>query len=268
MRKLSFFIIPFLLLGLFSCQKVIPVKLNPAAQQYVIEAEVNDGPGPYAVSISRTKDFTENNSFEQISGARVIITDVDAKRADTLKEATPGSYRTSVITGVPGRTYTLSVLVNGQTFSASSTMPLQPVTIDSLYAAHSLFGGDDIYMVPVFRDPAGTGNYYRIRQLIGGTEVKGSIVRSDEALDGQTFRSQMFYDTDKDAGNPLITKGIVITAILQCINKQVYDYYRTLQDATGDNSSTPANPLTNITGGALGVFNTCITRTRTATANY
>ncbi len=268
MRKLSFFIIPILLTSVLSCQKVIPVKLNQAAQQYVIEAEVNDGPGPYTVTISRTKDFTENNNFGQIGGARVIITDVEAKKADTLKETTPGAYRTSVISGVPGRTYMLSVLVNGQTFTATSTMPLQPVSIDSLYAAHSLFGGDDIYMVPVFRDPVGKGNYYRIRQFIGGTEVKGSIVRSDEALDGQIFRMQMFYDTDKDAGNPLITKGSMITAQLQCLNKQVYDYYRTLQDATGDNSSTPANPLTNITGGALGLFNTCTSRSRTATANY
>lgn len=263
-----FTIATFAFLTITSCQKVVDVKLNSSAQQYVIEGEITDAAGPYTVTISRTRDFTENNNFEKISGASVIIKDVTANTTDTLRETTAGTYRTVITNGVPGHTYQLSVVVNGKTFTASSVMPMQAVSIDTLYAERSSFGSDDIFMVPVYTDPVGFGNYYRVRQWINGVQVKGSRVRSDEATDGTTYRSQLFYDTDDEAGNPLIHLNDSIRAELQCINKGVYDYFRTLQDATGDNSATPANPLTNITGGALGVFNTCISRTKQSKAVF
>jgi hypothetical protein len=269
MRNIFHFTIAtFAFLTITSCQKVIDVKLNSSAQQYVIEGEITDAAGPYTVTISRTRDFTENNDFEKIGGASVIIKDVTANTTDTLRQASAGTYQTSITNGVPGHTYQLSVVVNGKSFTASSAMPTRAVTIDSLYAAKSTFGSDDIFMVPVYTDPVGMGNYYRIRQWINGVQVKGSRVRSDEATDGTTYRSQLFYDTDVDAANPIIKLNDSIRAELQCINKSAYDYFRTLHDATGDNSATPANPLTNITGGALGVFNACISRTKRSKAVF
>lgn len=257
-----------LVTGAASCQKVINVKLNSAAQQYVIAAEVNDGPGPYTVTVSRTKDFTEDNNFAQVGVAQVIITDETAGITDTLTEAAAGAYRTSKIAGVPGHTYRLSVQVGGQAFSAVSAMPEQAVPIDSVYIRKSDFGGDDIFMIAQYRDPTGTGNYYRARQWVGDSAVKGSRVRSDYATDGQVYRSQLSYDTDEESGNPVIDIGDSITAELQCITRETYDYYRTLRDVTGDNSATPANPLSNITGGALGIFNTCTSRKKSRIAAY
>ena len=68
-------------------------------------------------------------------------------------------------------------------------------------------------------------------------------MRSDDATDGQTYTFQLYYDTGDDAGNPKIHNGDSISAELQCINRGVYDYYRTLRDVTGaSNTATPANP--------------------------
>jgi hypothetical protein len=268
MRTICKILLPALVLTGVSCQKVINVKIKSAVQQYVIEGEITDGPGPYMVKISRTRDFTENNNFDQVSGARVTVRDIEAGTTDTLRETTSGTYHTSKVKGIPGHNYVLGVLVNGQAFTASSVMPVQAIAIDTLYAGRSTFGGEDVFMTAVFTDPPGKGNYYRIRQWVRGLQVNGSRVRSDEATDGFTYRSQLFYDTEDDAGNPLIHSKDSISAELQCLNRQVYDYYRTLQDATGDNSATPANPLSNITGGALGVFNTCTSRKKTAVAIY
>ena len=252
-----------------SCQKVIDVSLNNAEQKYVIEGSVTDGPGPYTVTLSRTKAFTENNTFERISGAQVTITDVTAGNTDTLHDGGTGNYQTGTLAGVRGHAYLLSVVINGQTFTAASTMPAVAVAVDTLYASRPDFGDpNSAFMTPVFTDPVGTGNYYRLRQWVNGIEVKGSRVRGDEVSDGHTYSSQLYYDADDDSGNPKIGQGDSISVELQCINKQVYDYYRTLTDVTGENSATPANPLTNVTGGALGIFNTCTSRRKSAIAAY
>ena len=256
--------IAIVITGASSCQKVIDVKLNSADQRYVIDAEVNDGPGPYTVNISRTKSFAENNTFDRISGGQVIITDVTSNISDTLREASPGVYQTSLLAGVPGHSYRLSVSVGGQIFTANAAMPATAVAIDSLYVRPSAFGGDNIFMIAQYKDPIGIGNYYRARQWVNDTAVQGSRVRSDYATDGIVYRSQMIYETGEESGNPKIKIGDRIEAELQCVNKEVFDYYRTLLDVTGENSATPANPLSNITGGALGIFNTC-TRSRKAT---
>lgn len=261
-------ILILVLLIVTSCQKVIDVKLNNEAPQYVIQGEITDGPGPYFVTISRTKNFSANNTFDKVSGAQVMISDNTANVTETLNETSPGFYQTSLIGGVPGHTYHLSVVINGQTFSATSTMPAQTVNIDTLYAAKS-FTGNEIFATVVFKDPPGKGNYYLLRQWVNGQQIKSTNVRSDDAIDGQTYTVQLRYDNNADSGNPSINKGDSITAELDCINKQVYDFYRTLQAVTGaSNTATPTNPLTNITGGALGVFNTCTSRKKTVVAKF
>ena len=266
MKKLSYLL--FFVISISSCQKVINVKLNDSAQQYVIEGEVTNAAGPYTVSISRSRNFTENNDFDQITGATVLITDVTSSLTDTLRVSSPGKYSTSKLQGVPGHSYQLNVVIGNQRFTATSVMPTQLVRIDSLYASRSTFGGEDVYMSPVYTDPVGKGNYYRVRQWVRGIQIKGSRARSDEATDGFTYRSQLFYDTEDESGNPKINLNDSIMAEVQCINREVYDYFRTLGDATGDNSATPANPLTNISGGALGIFNTCLSSRRSAVARF
>ena len=264
-----FIILAIIIAGTSSCQKVIDVQLNSADQRYVIEGEINDGPGPYQVKISRTKDFSADNNFDQISGAQVSITDVNASKTEVLSETSPGIYQTKTLTGVPGHAYQLSVSVNGKSFAATSSMPSQAVGIDTLYAGPLEFNDKDIFMTPVFTDPVGKGNYYLLRQWVNGQLIKGTVARSDDATDGKTESFPLRYDTQTDSGNPEIDKGDNITAELQCVNRQVYDYYRTLRDVTGaSNSATPTNPLTNITGGALGIFNTCTNRKKSAIASF
>lgn len=61
------------------------------------------------------------------------------------------------------------------------------------------------------------------------------------------------------AGNEGLKTGDSVYVILECIDENVYDYFRT---AGGDmsNSASPANPISNISNGALGYFNACTIR--------
>jgi hypothetical protein len=261
------FVLALSVIGFNSCQKVIDVSLKNAELKYVIEAQVTDGTDPHWVTISRTKDFNQDNNFEKISGAQVVLTDLDANLSDTLKETTAGRYESSHLSGVHGHNYRMMVNIQGQNFISEARMPQQAVDIDTLYVKSSGFD-ENHYMIARYLDPVGVGNYYRTRQWINDTLVKGSRVRSDYALDGRVYQGLMMYDAGEGSGNPKIKPGDKIEAELQCINQAAFDYYRTIGDASGDNSTTPANPVTNLQGGALGVFNVSTSRTKVSTAVF
>lgn len=251
-----------------SCEKVIDIKLNDSSSRIVIEGEVNTDKGPYKVSVTESKNFDENNDFPGRSDAVVVLKDLNTGNQETLVYTTKGVYVTSAFKGVAGHAYQLSVTVGGKTYLASSTIPAVQVKIQKLSTQPFSLDADKIFMVPYFTDPVGKGNNYRIRQWINDIPVKGSFVRNDDATDGRAYDSPVYYDTDDKVGNPLIHNGDKLTVELQCVDRAVYDYYRTLNATVDQNSSSPSNPLTNITGGALGVFNACNSSRISGTAKF
>jgi hypothetical protein len=237
----------------WSCQKVINVDLNSAALKLVIAANVTDQPGPYSVTLSQTVNFTQDNNFPPVRGARVLITD-NAGNIDTLTEFLPGVYQTSALQGVPGRTYTLTVSTGGETYTGSSTMP-PPVSIDTLTIRNG-FNGKNKIVTLYFRDPAGIDNYYHVVEKVNNIiPVDGKIVlptlgsvHSDRLSDG----TEIEYSPGGD-NQPDLVAGDTVSAYLQCIDKNVYNYYRTAQQ-NGSTSTTLSNPVTNLSNGALGYF--------------
>ncbi|WP_160292062.1 DUF4249 domain-containing protein [Pedobacter lusitanus] len=267
-RSISVFCL-VILAGLFSaCEKVIDVKLDSAATRIVIEGQITANAGPYKVSVSESKDFDGDNSFPARNDAIVEIKDMTSGVSETLVNKSAGVYETSSMQGVGGHTYQMTVRLSGKTYIATSTMPLKAIKVDKLYAKRFDLDADKIFMVPEYTDPVGKGNYYRIRQWVNNVLVKGSFVRDDDATDGRTYNNQLYYETDAKFGNPLINNGDLMTVELQCIDKGAYTYYRTLNTTTGQEGDTPANPISNISGGALGVFNACQSTNITSIAKF
>lgn len=251
-----------------SCQKVIPVKLDGSDPQIVIEGEITANKGPYKVLISQSINFDASNSFSGRNDAKVSIKDMTSGITETLKNIGSGAYHTVTLLGIGGHSYQLTVVLGDKTYTAVSTIPLKAVRITSLFAKKFALDSEDVYMVPVFTDPVGKGNYYRLRQYVNGVQIKGSYVRNDEATDGRRYDGQLYYSLDAADGNPVIHNGDKITAELQCVDKGAYDYFRTLSSTIDQDSSTQSNPLTNITGGAIGVFNACRSNSLTVTAKF
>ena len=61
----------------------------------------------------------------------------------------------------------------------------------------------------------------------------------------------------QDDDNKLET-GDYVAVWLECIDKGVYEYFRTAGE--GDQSASPSNPTSNISNGVLGYFNACSVR--------
>jgi hypothetical protein len=229
-----------------SCEKVINLKLNSSSSVIVIQGNVYDQAGPYTVKITKSVSLDESSVYPAVTGALVIIAD-NAGNSDTLSETSSGVYVTSTLQGVAGRTYTLTVLTDSVTYSASSTMP-NAVKIDSIYLKNSTFGNDKEIAID-FTDPADTDNYYHLVEFINSTQQTDFNVTDDELYQGKviTYTFSQSNDTKLNSGD-------AITIWLESIDKGVYDYYRTAGSEDGE-SASPANPTSNINNGALGYFN-------------
>ena len=239
----------FILL-LTSCQKVIDLKVKDASPKYVIEGNVTNLPGPYTVTLSRTTPFNTSWQFNGVGGATVTISD-NMGNSETLQESQTGVYQTTGLTGVEGRTYALRITMGEQTFTASSTMPHQ-VSFDSLYIRELVnFTKTVKAAVPVFTDPKGQGNAYRFNQYINGRLDKGVYYQNDDFTDG-LMNSFALLQPDPDS---TLRVNDRVEIDMQCIDKAVYEYWFSLdQSSKGDGNGIPANPVTNIQGGALGYF--------------
>jgi len=259
----------FILFIVTGCKKVIHVNLNDADKQYVIEGVITNQPGTCSVLLSQTKNFEDDNNFAGVSGATVQITEQGGPTT-LLTETSTGVYEASALYGASGKTYLLSVSINGHQFTASSTMP-QPVNMDSIFITKDdeVRGKDRLLANVQFKDPPQPGNNYRFVQYVNGVKEKQIFIRNDDLSNGNTVTTKLRYPKD-DNGDNEIKPGSLVQIDMLCIDSAVYKYWYSLnKGATGGSgmsSATPANPVSNIQGGALGYFSAHTLQSKTVVA--
>lgn len=233
-----------------SCQKVINLKVGDSSPRVVIEGRVTDSLQPWTVLVSKTIPFEASTRLDAVSGARVGIRDLTAGTTDSLTETAPGMYALPTAkAGIAGHTYEMQVTTPEGTYTATSTLPAR-VPVDSVRIETSAaFGRKAAQIFVVFTDPPGIPNYYRFLIWANG-EVQRSEARDDRYSDGRLNGrpSILAYDDEKNIGS-----GTVVRIDMQGIDESTHKYFSTLGNADG-NSAAPANPVTNIKGGALGYF--------------
>jgi hypothetical protein len=237
---------------LFSCKKIVTLKLNNVPAAVVIQGEITNQGGPTYVTINQPVDFYADNTFPPISGATVVITDNNGQ-IDSLIEISPGIYATSSLQGAPGTTYQLSVTAQGQHYTATSTMP-STVNLDSVtFEINSGFGRKQISAVVNFQDPTGVKNYYQFVEYLNNTQLtKDLFVFDDRLSDGRYINYTLFNDS------AYLQPGDQLRVDMYCIDSAVYNYFFQLLQSGGagsfNTSASPANPTSNISNGAYGYF--------------
>jgi hypothetical protein len=249
----NIYILGFLMasLSLFSCEKVIDIEFNESEALIVIEGELTDDPAmPQTITVSKTTDFQTTNDQLFVSGAVVSISD-DAGNSVTLLETSPGKYQTTTLAGIPGRTYNLTVSYDGKSYTSTCKMPVK-TTLDSLSILKSpgFGGGINRSIVPHFQDPEGKGNFYRVRMFINDEFIE-SFIYDDEFLDGN-------YNTQGlQSFNQAINQFDTVALQFMNVDEKVHFYFESLEansSGPGGGVASPANPKSNIVGGALGYF--------------
>ncbi len=254
--------IMIILSGLISCQKVINLDLNSASPQLVVEANIYDLPGPYYIKLSKTVNFDDITEIPPVTGAIVEISDSTSGTRETLTELEDGIYSTAAFSGIAGHSYKLTINTDGQIYEAVSEMPYPvgffKMDVKRVVGSSSIFGGGNNdqtvnYSVDYeINDPAEYNNYYRIVVYRADRQINSGRVFSDQYHNGKIITDDFTLHDTIDF-NP----GDTVRIELQNIDKNTYNFFRTLREGTGGLSflsASPSNPISNITNNGLGYF--------------
>ena len=247
---------------LYSCTKTITPTLNTAPPQLVIQGVVSDTAGPYYVSIVNSVGFYANNTYPPVSGAVITITDSSTGLRDVLAESAPGIYKTQKLTrGKYGDTYLLNVVLNGKTYTSSSTMP-QPVPLDSV--TFDVSDTTQIRAVANYQDPVGIVNFYKYSLIINGVRDQRFQTFEDRLSDGRYLRDKIDADTGE------IKRNYNVQLSLVGIDKGAYTYLNEAEQIAYNNSNlaAPANPASNISGGCQGYFSAQTVSSKSGVVKY
>lgn len=241
-QQLPVYVFAALVLLTVSCEKVIDLNLEEGNTQFVIEGFVTEGESEHTVRVTQTMALDNDGSFPVVDNAVVILTD-NLGNTQTLTSMGNGQYQTIGYPAVEGRTYTLSVSVDGKVFQASSTIP-GIVPIDTLLVENFSFGPDTVPMItPARFDPAGIANYYMFK-LYNNNLLSGGINLQDDQFTDGNYQLQPLFAFDSEPGD-------TVRVEMFGIDKPVYKYFYALSQ--NDEGVTPANPTSNFTG-CLGYF--------------
>jgi hypothetical protein len=252
MHAIRIFAILPAVLAFTACEKIIDVELREAPSQLTIEASITNQPGPYYVKLSRTIGFQDPNNFPPVTQAVITISD-NIGNEDVLEEVSPGLYQTDSTEGIIGRSYRLIVRTEGKEYTASSTMPEQVELRDVTIEEGGFVGETENDVVVWFQDALGMKNHYRFVAWKNDLPFNRAYVFEDKGYDGEYLRYSFEPDEDNEALK--IASQDKVTVEMQGVDDDVYLYFLTLSQHTGEGPPTaPANPISNISGGALGYF--------------
>lgn len=265
MKRIIIFTAIAAITAITACQKTVTLPLKTAASQIVIQGEITDGPGPYTVTINKSVGFYADNTFPAVSGASVKIS--DGRITDSLTETTtPGTYTTHSLQGRSRTTYTMTVMLDGSTYTASSTMPA-PVPLDSVTFDNSgRFRKNQITPQANYQDPSGVKNYYQFVMYINGTQFTKDIYAfSDRLSDGKYITQNLRMDSS------YLNVGDQLRVDMYCVDVNVFNYFNQLGQSNGtgafNTAAAPGNPSSNISNGAYGVFSAHTISSKTSIVN-
>jgi hypothetical protein len=244
-----------LLILIVSCsEEIIDIDLSDYRDKIVIEGIIsNTGDRPF-VKISKAKYIFESSENQVVRNADVTVSD-DHGNIFVMEESEPGVY-TDYFYGIPGRTYTLTVIAEGEIYTATSVMP-QPVALDQLtfhrYGQRTV----EYFLVCSFQDREGVDDFCRINFFRNGYYLESDmILYQGEYTDGEEIvidnLNNYFYRLDR------------VDVEVISLNRNIFEYYSHLENAFPDDGEDDemtdiiefghANPKSNISNRALGFF--------------
>ncbi|BFG69643.1 hypothetical protein KACHI17_05240 [Sediminibacterium sp. KACHI17] len=277
-RKLIFLLLS---ITLISCEREINIVPTVRDSRLVVDAEIENGRPPIVV-LSRSLNFFTTIDSAELAASYVRNASVTIQEGNTiypLKEFelrdSSGNrfyyYSTdpqgaSPLTGQFGKTYKLSITVDGNSYNSETSIPLLTKTMDSIWWKPAPNNDDPKKVVLMARvqDPPGLGNYIRYftRQNRQPFLPGLNSVFDDNIIDGKTYEIQVDRGVNRNEEIDFETygffqKGDTVSVKLCNINKSTFDFWRTWEfnlQSVGNPFSSPGKVIGNISNNALGAF--------------
>ena len=233
--KITTFII-FLILILFSfvsCEDVVNVDLETSNPRLVIEASIlwqkGTSGNEQKIKLTTTTDYY-SNVIPVVSGATIFITD-SSNTYTFYENPGTGEYFCGNFNPVINATYVLTVIANGETYTATETLKAVP-SID--YAEQDVFngfGGEEIEVKFFFQDNGAEENYYLAKFTSNFNLLPEYDYFDDEFTQGNQMFS-LYINEDMKANDEL-------NFTLYGVSERYYNYMSILLNIAGGNGGNP-----------------------------
>jgi len=278
----KFLIIIIALTFFASCEKELDLDLPQPDAKLVVEGWIENGEYPIVI-ISRNSSYFDSidssylmNLF--IPNALVIISDgivndtlvLDTNYYNIMNGAWPFIYyQGSKIVGAVHGSYSLYIEAEGEVITGQTTIPSK-VAFDNVFWEAEAGTADTLGFLHAFlSDPGNEKNYYRIftkrlsrdynfvpvmSSIYDDLYFNGLPSFEYEIMRGETsYEDEELYESDEFG---YYRKGDTVVVKLSSIDREHYEFWRTLEEDVMSGGNPFTNPVTirhNVIG-ALGVF--------------
>ena len=218
----------------FSCEDVIDVDLNEAPPKLVIDASINwfknTTGNEQTIKLTLTAPYFENN-VPPANGAQVNIVNSLGESFIFTEINNSGIYSTSNFLPEINETYTLTILYQDETYTASETLK-SVVPIDFVEQNdEGGFSGEETELKAFYTDPADEENYYFFEFISDIPAIPSLEVYSDEFSNG----NQIFgFYTEED-----LTTDDVVTIRNYGVSERFYNFMFILLQQNGQEGGGP-----------------------------
>ena len=285
---------------LIACEKDITIELQDTKSKIVVEGHIEPGIPPYIILTHTFPYFTYTDveTLENLFVHDAVISIHDGADYHTLVEYCSDSLPDSlahfgalylgvdiadlsnhdfciysvvadtgnpanILVGELGKTYTLSVTVEGFTYTAVSTLTY-PIPFDSIVPVVHPNNDSLFHLLGTLSDPAGIESYYRVfTQRLGKDEYflpTATSIFNDQLIDGETIdvllkRGKRMGFTDIYTGYYYYGDTVVVKFCT--MDRAHYEFWETALieiKNTGNPIAAATQIATNLDGGALGIW--------------
>ncbi len=252
---MRYFFFIFTILFLYGCTEKIDIDLLESPETLVIEGYVTNEVKQHSVILSKSSPYFSESPPEMVSEATITIEAPDT--VYSFYQSSPGIYLSiGAFAGIPGNSYTLTVTVDGETYSATSIMPsVQPIDSIAFYQNES---DDKIFDIGLFsQEPQDPGNYYFWKvyknYILISTNLTQMVFANDDLINGSYLNGLRIQSVEANLGDR-------ITLEMASITEEYFEYCLAIIKETlyadGPFESAPASITGNISNGAFGFFAT------------
>ncbi|WP_136482706.1 DUF4249 domain-containing protein [Cognatitamlana onchidii] len=232
MKRYIKLFLAILIVSSSSCEDVIEVTVPSAESRLVIEASLDWQKGTdgnnQLISLSTSTPYFDTNKLVPVTGASVKVTNNNNGTEYVFTDQKNGNYIISNFEPVINNTYTLEVIYNNETYTATETLhgvsPIKAVE-------QTLEGGfyDDVLDVYIFwDDPADEKNFYFIKFIEEGDLFPNLEDFPDEFVNGNQLDT--FFEKERDDNDPEaeFNPGDEVEIALYGISESYFNYVRLL----------------------------------------
>jgi len=251
--KKYIYIFSLLFIALSSCEDVVDVDLKTSQERLVIEGMFYWEKGTLGneqnVKLSRTSSYY-NNQILAANDATVFVTNKETLEVFNFVEVENGNYHTANFVPIENNRYELTVVFNGETYTAEETLFISPEIEEIVQSTEEGLNTETPEVTVYFNDFIDQEDYYRVRydHYRNGEEIDVIDFTYDSRFQENNLLFDFYESEEFEVGDD-------ITISIVKISKQFYTFINILEQQGNGGIGPFSSPPANVKGNCINTTN-------------